>query len=240
LKSWFRISISSRPGYALSVAGEIHNRWCPLSMALDLLGDPWMLLIVQPLLKGPTTRRALDVFLTGSEANDVQIRIERLVEAGVVRASASATEEGEATFELTDLGRALASTIEELSRWGMQALYTSDGALDPEDRRFDQRWAVGDGQGLRDETYCWTVDGHTFGLEVKGTDLIRTIGAPANPIVSLETSRDVMDKILFGGTSMASAIMRGDLVLSGPSDAIKRMFRIVGFPVETSGYESST
>jgi DNA-binding HxlR family transcriptional regulator len=226
--------------YDLSVAAEIHNRFCPLSMALDLLGDRWMLLIVQPLLQGPTTRRALDLFLAGSEADDVQIGLDRLVEAGVVRAPASATDEGEPIVELTDLGMALASTIEELSRWGLNALYTSDGALDPEDRRFDQAWAVGDGQGLRDETYCWTVDGHTFGLEVKGTDLVRTIGAPANPVASLETSRDVMDAIIFGRTSMSSAIMRGDLVLSGPSEAIKRMFRIVGFPVEPSAYESST
>jgi len=195
-----------------------------------------MLLIVQPLLKGPRTRRELDLFLAGSEAHDVQIRLDRLIEARVIRTAASS----EATFELTDLGMALTSTIEELSRWGMHALYTADGALDPVDRRFDQRWAVGDGQGLRDETYSWTVDGHTFGLEVKGTDLIRTIGAPASPIVSLETSRDVMDRILFGGASMSSAIMRGDLVISGPSDAIQRMFRVVGFPVENFGYESST
>src|SRR5579864_6366008 len=96
--------LNLRPvGYAVRVAGEIHHRWCPLSMALDLLGDPWILLIVQPLLRGPTTRRALDFFLAGSEADDVQIRLDRLVEAGVVRTAASATEEGEAILELTGL-----------------------------------------------------------------------------------------------------------------------------------------
>ena len=218
----------------------IHNRFCPLSMALDLLGDRWILLIVQPLLQGPTTRRALDLFLAGSEAEHIQIGLDRLVEAGVVRAPSSETEEGEAIVELTDLGMALASTIEELSRWGMNALYTSDGAMDPEDHTFDQTWAVGDGQGIRDETYCWTIDGHTFGLEVRGTNLVRTIGPPVNPMVSLQASRDVMDAMIFGGTSMSSAIMRGDLLLSGPPQAIKRMFRIVGFPAETAGYEPST
>jgi DNA-binding HxlR family transcriptional regulator len=226
--------------YDLSVAAGTHNRFCPLSMALDLLGDRWMLLIVQPLLQGPRTRHALDLYLEGAESDDIQIGLDRLVEAGVVRAPSSETQVGEAIVELTDLGMALAPTIEELSRWGMKALYTSDGALDPEDQTFDQTWAVGDGQGLRDETYCWTIDGHTFGLEVKGTNLVRTIGAPANPVASLKASSDVMDAMIFGGTAMSSAIMRGDLLLSGPPQAIRRMFRIVGFPAETAFDEPST
>lgn len=210
-----------------------HNRFCPLSMALDTLGDPWSLLVVRALLFGPRTRESLSVFLAGLDSDALSGVIGALLDADIIRCNANDLNRPDATFELTERGLSLAPVVQELTRWGLNDLLLPE-ASEPDRAResFDQSWTVSDIRETTNEVYGWTIDGKAFALELAGTTLTRTLGPPSAPSATLETSSGVFDALIFGETSLSEALMRGDLKLSGTPAAISRMFQAAGLPPE--------
>src|SRR5262249_10961374 len=64
---------------AMPPTGHHHNRFCPLTMALDVLGDPWSLLVVRALMLGPRPRGSLCQFLTGLDGSALNDTLGALV-----------------------------------------------------------------------------------------------------------------------------------------------------------------
>ena len=64
-----------------------YGRFCPLSRALDVIGERWTLLIVQELLKEPRRYGALLDRLPGISTSVLADRLRRLERAGVVAGS---------------------------------------------------------------------------------------------------------------------------------------------------------
>lgn len=211
-----------------------HNRFCPLSMALEVLGDPWSLLVVRALLAGPRGRPSLCVFLAGLDDAALDDVLEGLLKAGIIGSDDGGPPSVDGTYELTDRGASLAPVVQALTRWGLSdMLLTEPGSQVHQDQEsFDQTWTIADLADRTDEVYAWTINGKTFGLEVVGTTLTRTIGHPSAPVAALETSSDVFDALVFGELGLSEALMRGDLKLTGTPASIRRMFHVVGFPPE--------
>jgi alkyl sulfatase BDS1-like metallo-beta-lactamase superfamily hydrolase len=109
------------------------------------------------------------------------------------------------------------------------------GETEPE--TFDQTWAVPDPEAVTDETYQWSVDGVEFELSVSGRSLTRTPGPARKPIVTLSMARSVLDSVLAGGETIAEAVKAKEVTLTGPPDAIRRMFLITGFPAALHGFQ---
>lgn len=90
---------------------------CPISVALELLGDPWSLLIVRDLIfKGMTS--FLD-FLNAGEgiaSNILTDRLARLIEAGILE-KYRAKDRRRFVYRLTAKGIALAPVLVELVLW---------------------------------------------------------------------------------------------------------------------------
>lgn len=90
---------------------------CPISIALELLGDPWSLLIVRDLMfKGMTS--FLD-FLNAGEgiaSNILTDRLARLVDAGMLEKH-RAKDRRRFVYRLTAKGIALAPVLVELILW---------------------------------------------------------------------------------------------------------------------------
>jgi len=61
-----------------------YGRFCPLSRALDVIGERWTLVIVQELLKQPRRYGALLDRLPGISTSVLADRLRRLERAGVV------------------------------------------------------------------------------------------------------------------------------------------------------------
>jgi hypothetical protein len=101
---------------------------------------------------------------------------------------------------------------------------------------FDQTWAVPDGEAVADEAYQWSVDGVEFELSVAGRFLTRTLGPARNPIVTLSLTRSALDSVLAGERTIAEAAKAKQVTLTGPPDAIGRMFLITGFPAALHGF----
>lgn len=89
-----------------------YRQRCPLSRALDLVGERWSLLVVRELLTGPKRYGELLAALPGLGTNLLAARLRRLEEAGVLRPR-------ERSYELAPAGRALAPALVELARWGL-------------------------------------------------------------------------------------------------------------------------
>ncbi len=91
---------------------------CPVSMALDLLGDRWSLLLVRDMMvRGYRTFREFQRSGEGIATNILSARLQKLEARGVVEREA-ATEDGRSThYRLTAKGIALAPVLLEMLIW---------------------------------------------------------------------------------------------------------------------------
>jgi len=89
---------------------------CPISRALDRVGDRWTLLILRDLLAGPARFSELQRGLNGIAANLLTDRLMTLIEDGLVTQQESAHRVS--VYSLTDLGEAASNIILELALFG--------------------------------------------------------------------------------------------------------------------------
>ena len=230
---WERDRLAARLD-STSMARRAYHRFCPLSMALEDVGDRWTLHIVYALLGGPKRYADLQAFLRGAGSNVLTDRLTRLAESGIIGRSTGDTPGSDTTYHLTERGLGLAPAIRGLVAWGFASLVPSGDAAGPE--TFDQTWAVPDPAAVTDETYQWSVDGVEFELSVSGRSLTRTPGPARKPIVTLSLTRSVLDSVLGGEETVAEAVQAKKVTLTGPTDAIRRMFLITGFPAALHGF----
>jgi len=91
---------------------------CPISLALELLGDAWSLLIVRDLMfKG---RKRFGEFLAAEEgiaSNILTDRLQRLEAGGIVARVPDRDDARRVFYRLTDKGIALAPVLVELVVW---------------------------------------------------------------------------------------------------------------------------
>jgi DNA-binding HxlR family transcriptional regulator len=216
------------------MARRAYHRFCPLSMALEDVGDRWTLHVVYALLDGPKRYGDLQAFLRGAGSNVLADRLRRLAESGIIDRSTGATPGSDTTYQLTERGRGLAPAIQGLVAWGFASLLPSADDTKPE--TFDQTWAVPDPQSVTDERYQWSVDGVQFELSVAGRSLTRTPGPARKPVVTLSMTRSALDPVLAGKRTIAEAVKAKQMTLTGSPDAIRRMFLITGFPAALHGF----
>jgi DNA-binding HxlR family transcriptional regulator len=92
-----------------------YNQICPISTALDLIGDRWTILILRELLGGSARFNELRDGLPGIAANLLTERLRRLEEDGLVR---QLKVHNTAVYALTEQGADIRIALEELAMWG--------------------------------------------------------------------------------------------------------------------------
>lgn len=93
---------------------------CPISCALDTLGDKWTLLVVRDLLLG---RKRFKDFTASPEkipTNILSDRLERLVQRGMIHQIPLEESPGRQGYALTEKGMALQTVIKALLQWGLE------------------------------------------------------------------------------------------------------------------------
>jgi DNA-binding HxlR family transcriptional regulator len=90
---------------------------CSIASALDVVGEPWTLLIVRDAFYGV---RRFDDFQEnlGIARNVLTARLKKLVEAGIFRKTAYRQRPLRHEYRLTDKGAALFTVIVGLKQWG--------------------------------------------------------------------------------------------------------------------------
>jgi DNA-binding HxlR family transcriptional regulator len=96
---------------------------CPISLALDVIGDKWSLLIVRDLMfAGKRHYRELLQSDEGISSNILAERLNRLVEAGLLTRADDPTHKQKAIYSLTAMGVDLLPVVAQLGIWGRRHL----------------------------------------------------------------------------------------------------------------------
>lgn len=106
--------------------GSSYGQFCPVAKAVELLDEPWTLLIVRELVTGSRHVGELRRGVPRMSPTLLSERLEQLVRAGIVHRH---REGDEVHYVLTEAGRELEPVIEALGGWGIRWL----GKLGEED-----------------------------------------------------------------------------------------------------------
>jgi DNA-binding HxlR family transcriptional regulator len=213
------------------------DRFCPLSLTLDQIGERWTLHIIMALLAGPKRYSELKHMLAGAGTNILSDRLRNLVANRLVSRTTGDAPGSETRYRLTERGGQLGPVIGGLATWGLDLLnWTAPGSDEKEREVFDQAWATDPAIPPVHETYQWSIDGVEFELTVKGAELIRTRGRAAHPAVTLKASNAVLADIVTGRRSVADAVDAKQLQLKGSRRSTERMFNVIGFPLVRLGF----
>ncbi|WP_197523385.1 winged helix-turn-helix transcriptional regulator [Actinokineospora pegani] len=200
----------------------------PEAAALEVLGDPWTLLVVRELLHADGPPEELAGWLPGASAGLVRKRLRALAEHGVVTAAGG-------SWALTRSGRALRPVIDALGRWGADHLPgpRSDD-LDPAlllrdicrgvDRDALPEHPVAVAVGLTETTgprRWWLV----FGPEAATA----TTTEPRLPVETrLDCSTAALAAVWQGRRDWLAAIRDGAIRLSGSPHAVRDVIAWIG------------
>jgi len=221
-----------------SPARRAYDRFCPLSLALDQVGDRWTLHILMALLGGPKRYTELKQLLTGAGTNILSDRLRGLAVNGLVSRTTGNAPGSETRYQLTERGARLGPVIGGLATWGLELLTgTAPGSDEKEQRVFDRTWTLDAATEALRESYQWSIDGVDFELAVRGDKIIRTPGRLAHPAVTLTASNSALSDLVTGRQTVAEALRHGHIKLMGSKTAIRRMFNVAGFPLVRLGFD---
>jgi DNA-binding HxlR family transcriptional regulator len=119
------------------MSGTRYPQFCALARAAEILGERWTLLIVRELLLGPKRFSDLSDRLSGVSPTVLTMRLNALVESGVVRRATLPPPFNAQVYELTSIGLGLKPAIRELIRWGGHFIFP----MRPDDE-FDPDWGL--------------------------------------------------------------------------------------------------
>jgi DNA-binding HxlR family transcriptional regulator len=92
---------------------------CPVSIALEIFGDKWSLLIVRDMMvRGLRTFKDFQQSGEGIATNILADRLKKLEAAGILAAKAERADRRRVTYRLTEKGIDLAPMMLELLIWG--------------------------------------------------------------------------------------------------------------------------
>lgn len=101
---------------------------CPISSALDIVGDKWTLLVLRDLLDGKTRFSQFERSPESIPTNILTDRLRRLVDHGL--AERCPGEGRRVDYEITESGRAMRPVLMSLVEWGNNHI---DGTWVPPD-----------------------------------------------------------------------------------------------------------
>lgn len=105
-----------------SMKTQTYGQYCGLARALEVVGEPWALLIIRDLIVAPKGFAELRQGLPGINTSVLSARLEELERAGVIRRQMPAPVAEPVVFELTEYGSELEDIAVRLSRWGAKTL----------------------------------------------------------------------------------------------------------------------
>jgi DNA-binding HxlR family transcriptional regulator len=195
-----------------------YGQTCPLSRALDLLGERWTLLVVRELLTGPKRYGELLAALPGLGTNLLAARLRRLEAAGVLRSRAPA-------YELTPVGRGLAPALVELARWGLTHTEAPAHTRGPAASPLTLQALFDPARADFDRVCCtFRVDDQLFHV-IAGRGTLRVgAGSALDPDVEL-TLGGAAYRRLESGLSPRRLLATGELEIEGSLAAFERLRR---------------
>ena len=101
---------------------EARRSSCPVSCALDLLGDRWTMLLVRDLFRGLSRYGEFQQSPEGIPTNILASRLEKLETAGIISSEPYQSNPPRYAYKLTAKGRDLKPVLGALAMWSMRNL----------------------------------------------------------------------------------------------------------------------
>jgi DNA-binding HxlR family transcriptional regulator len=101
---------------------QTYGQHCGLVRALELVGEPWALLMIRDLLVEPKTLAEIRRGLPQMPAETLSSRLEELERGQVIRRREPLAPTDQSVFELTEYGTELDDIVAQLGRWGLRTL----------------------------------------------------------------------------------------------------------------------
>lgn len=219
-----------------------YKQACSISVALDVIGERWTLLIVRELMAAPARFSGLSQALPGISPNLLSYRLNELLEDGIVERCLIGRHPA---YRLTDTGANLRPVLEELARWGFGYASAHPHALDNTTTPPTGAWlaiafkAMTSSSRLSEvsqaEEYVFFVDGHhmrclvgpnQFDTHACAIDCTSTHDDAA---LRLTASPGVITGIGMGVTNPLAALQDGSVHVTGDPAALERALRLFGF-----------
>lgn len=204
-----------------------YGGFCPISKAMEVIGERWTLLIVRELIVGSHHFNELERGLPGIPRSLLVERLQRLQRAGVVERRVDADGK-RPEYHLTPAGQELYSVIWALGEWGQRWVNHEIGPSDVEPQmlmwdmrrrihleRLPERRVVAqfDFRGASQRTYWLVLERsepsvcyHHAGFEV---DLFVTADTVA------------LHRVWMGQMSLVGAMRQGLIHVEGPSELVR-------------------
>jgi DNA-binding HxlR family transcriptional regulator len=199
-----------------------YGQYCPISRAVEVLGERWTMLIVRDLLLGNTRFNELSRASPGLSRTLLAKRLRQLERAGVV-------EHIDDRYELTPAGRELEPVVFGLGRWGAKWTFGEPLAseLDPQilmwwiHQRLDfsslpeRRWVL---------AFRFRDVRERFWIVKDGAGASVCLAEPAFEIdATVDTDLATMYRVWLGRLPMAEALRAGTLRFDGHPKLVRSL-----------------
>jgi DNA-binding HxlR family transcriptional regulator len=206
----------------MAEAPKGYGQYCPITRAVEVLGERWSLLIVRDMITGSTRFNDLARGNPGLSRSLLSKRLRQLERAGIV-------EKVDDEYLLTGAGRDLEPVVMGLGAWGARWQFG-----DPRDEELDPEllmWWVHD----RLDLSC--LPERRVVLEFDFTDqrrrfwIVRDAGGPSvcstdpgfDVDVVVRTSLPTLYRVWLGRQDLRRAVRDGEVELSGQDALVRRM-----------------
>jgi len=170
-----------------------YNLLCPISRALDHVGDRWTMLILRDLQAGPARFKDLQTGLKGIASNLLSERLQALEVSGLVQKKQS--EYDVSLYSLTSQGEKTDQLLFELARFGRRMPHPDKIQKPGNLRTIAVSLGTACNKAVGPEhnfTATLLIDGEPYRLTARDGNAQIRAGADANPDVVMTTSYEPM------------------------------------------------
>jgi DNA-binding HxlR family transcriptional regulator len=199
-----------------------YGQYCPISRALDALGDRWSLMILRDMIVGTTRFNDLARGLPGLSRSLLSKRLRQFERAGLVERLGS-------QYLLTEAGRDLEPVIFGLGQWGAQWTF---GEPDPAELDADllvwwmhSRLDTSELPGRRHVLHLrFTDDRRLFWLVIEAGVPSVCVADPGFDVdVTITSDLAALYQVWLGRMALRDAVRAGRLDFNGPPALVRRM-----------------
>jgi DNA-binding HxlR family transcriptional regulator len=197
---------------------DTYGQGCPIAVALDVIGDRWMLLLLRDLGHAPMRFSDLQVINPKISPNLLSKRLRQLQEAGLVTKRDLPPPGAATVYELGPQAReAVLPVLNALGRFGAYLFQAAPaGPIDAllEQMRRNGHWVLAKGIDF-EATFRFKLHPHEFGITVGPTVFEPTRQPPAQPTATVESDAVTLTRLFNAGITLGEAEGQGWLQITG-------------------------
>jgi DNA-binding HxlR family transcriptional regulator len=216
------VEVNTQSSYGAVVRS--YDQYCPIAVALDVVGDRWTLLILRELHFGQRRFTDLRAALPGLAPNLLTERLRGLEQDGLVERAQLPPPAARTVYALTPQGRATAPVLQALARYGAARLGPPTGPIRPAMTVHGLLVPYHRPDGARLHVRL-VVDGESFDLVSDGAQLSTRRRAEEHPDVLVTTTAAELVAVRRGERPLSTTDVRGP---ADDRERFRRMFALDG------------